>query len=86
MPLEAFAVLQANCKLGLGRPAEAAEVLEEALSSGGGDPATEASLYYELGEALLVDSRRPEALDAFRKAAAIDPDYREVSERIDQLS
>ena len=86
MPLEAFAVLQASCKLGLGRPAEAAEVLEEALSSGSGDPATEASLHYELGEALLADGRRPEALDAFRKAAAIEPDYREVTERIDQLS
>ncbi|TDI96119.1 MAG: tetratricopeptide repeat protein [Deltaproteobacteria bacterium] len=86
MPLEAFAVLQASCKLSLGRPAEAAEVLEEALSSGGGDPATEAPLHYELGEALLADGRRPEALDAFRKTAAIEPDYREVSERIDQLS
>ncbi len=86
MPLETFAVLQASCKLGLGRPAEAAEVLEEALSSCGGDPATETSLYYELGDALLADSRRPEALDAFRKAAAIEPEYREVSERIDQLS
>ncbi len=86
MPLEAFAVLQASCKLGLGRPAEAVEVLEEALSSGSDDPVTEASLHYELGEALLADSRGPEALDAFRKAAAIEPDYREVSKRIDQLS
>ena len=48
--------------------------------------ALNAALMRELGEALLADSRGPEALDAFRKAAAIEPDYREVSKRIDQLS
>ena len=84
MPVESFAVLLATCKLGLGRPLEAAVVLEEALSGAGDDEST-VSLRYELGEALLAAGKPAEALDAFRKVASFDPNYRDVGERISEL-
>jgi tetratricopeptide (TPR) repeat protein len=84
MPVQSFAVLLATCKLGLGRPLEAAVVLEEALSGALDDEST-VSLRYELGEALLAAGKPGEALDAFRKVASVDPSYRDVNVRLAKL-
>jgi len=85
MPLHSFAILLSTCKIGLELPHEAASVLQDALDSGEGDEATEVSLRYELGESLLAAGQSAEALDAYRKVAASDPEYREVGARIKQL-
>ncbi len=84
MPVQSFAVLLATCKLGLGRPLEAAVILEEALS-GAVDDESAISLRYELGETLLAAGKPAEALDAFRKVASVDPSYRDVNVRIAKL-
>ena len=40
---------------------------------------------YDLGEALMAAGKKSEALDAYKKVAGSDADFREVQERIAEL-
>jgi tetratricopeptide (TPR) repeat protein len=76
--------LLARCKLDLGRPQEAVTDLKGALQIA--DSAeSELSLRYELGEVLVASGKPSEALEAFKKVAAVDPAHREVQDRIAEL-
>ena len=78
--------LMAACKLDLGEPTVAAAHLADALVivGEGGDSAT--SLRYDLGEALLAAGDRTGALDAFKQVAAKKPAFRDVADRLRELS
>jgi tetratricopeptide (TPR) repeat protein len=82
--IEALSLL-ANCKLALGDAAAAAGHLEDALQRAGDSDESAVSLRYDLGEALLAGGRESEALEAFQKVAAADPDFRDVVERISRF-
>ena len=81
---EALSLL-AHCKLSLGDPAAAAAHLEDALARAGDSDGAAVSLRYDLGEALLAAGREAEAREAFAKVAALDPGFRDVSERISRF-
>jgi tetratricopeptide (TPR) repeat protein len=78
--------LMAACKLSLERPAEAAAHLESALAFAGEGDEAAVALRYDLADALLAAGRKKEALDAFRKVAAADAKFRDVGERIAEIS
>ncbi len=78
--------LMATCKLALGDAAAAAAHLEDALERAGDSDESSVSLRYDLAEALLAAGRDGEALEAFQKVAAADPDFRDVAERISRFS
>jgi len=77
--------LLASCKLALGDAGAAAAHIEDALGRAGDSHESAVSLRYDLGEALLAAGRDREALDAFKKVAAADPDFRDVVERISRF-
>ena len=74
--------LMATCKLALGDAEAAAAHLEDALSRAGDSDESSVALRYDLAEALLSSGREAEALEAFQKVAAADPEFRDVAERI----
>jgi len=74
--------LMATCKLALGDAEAAAAHLEDALARAGDSDETSVALRYDLAEALLSAGREAEALEAFHKVSAADPDFRDVAERI----
>jgi len=83
--IEALSLL-ATCKLSLGQAEEAAAHLEDALVRAGDSDESSVSLRYDLAEALLAAGHEAEALEAFQKVAAADPEFRDVSERISRFS
>ena len=74
--------LMATCKLALGDAEAAAAHLEDALERAGDSDESSVSLRYDLAEALLSAGREAEALEAFQKVSAADPNFRDVAERI----
>jgi tetratricopeptide (TPR) repeat protein len=74
--------LMATCKLALGDAEAAAAHLEDALQRAGDSDESSVSLRYDLAEALLSAGREAEALEAFQKVSAADPEFRDVAERI----
>jgi len=78
--------LMATCKLSLGLAEEAAAHLEDALERAGDSDDSAVALRYDLAEALLAAGREAEALEAFQKVAATDPEFRDVAERISRFS
>ncbi len=78
--------LMAACKLELGQAAVAATHLGEALAIVGEGADSAISLRYDLGEALLAAGDRVGALDAFKQVAAKKPGFREVADRLQELS
>ena len=84
-PIETLS-LMATCKLELGVPLEAAAHLEDALGQASGSEEQVVSLRYDLGEALLAAADRVAALEAFSKVEAQDPSFRDVRDRIAELS
>ncbi len=78
--------LMAACKLELGEPTVAATHLADALAIVGEGGESAISLRYDLGEALLAAGDRAGALDEFKKVAAKSPAFREVADRLLELS
>lgn len=78
--------LMATCKLALGDAEAAASHLEDALGRVGDSDESSVALRYDLAEALLAAGREAEALEAFKKVSAADPDFRDVAERISRFS
>jgi tetratricopeptide (TPR) repeat protein len=78
-------VMMAECKVGLGRPDEAVVHLRDALKLPDAQGSAAVPVHYELGVALLAADKRKEALVQFKKAAAGDPNFREVREKIAEL-
>ncbi len=78
--------LMAACKLALGDAEAAGAHLEDALERAGDSDESSVSLRYDLAEALLAAGRDAEALEAFQKVSAADPDFRDVAERISRFS
>jgi tetratricopeptide (TPR) repeat protein len=78
--------LMATCKLALGMAEEAAAHLEDALERAGDSDESSVALRYDLAEALLAAGREAEALEAFQKVHAADPEFRDVGERISRFS
>jgi tetratricopeptide (TPR) repeat protein len=77
--------LMATCKLALGDAEAAAAHLEDALERAGDSDDSSVSLRYDLAEALLSAGREAEALEAFQKVSAADPNFRDVAERISRF-
>ncbi|MEE9279970.1 MAG: tetratricopeptide repeat protein [Myxococcota bacterium] len=84
-PAETLA-LMAACKLELDEPTVAAAHLSDALTIAGEGSESATSLRYDLGEALLAAGQRAEALEAFKKVASRQPAFRDVADRIAELS
>ena len=84
LPIEGVSLL-ATCKLELGQAGEAAELLLVAVEKATPGP-TLVALRYDLGEALLATDRRADALTAYQQVAAEDPGFRDVGQRIAELS
>ncbi len=84
-PAETLSFMAA-CKLELGEPTVAATHLADALAIVGEGSASAISLRYDLGEALLAAGDRAGALDAFKKVAARGPAFRDVADRLRELS
>jgi len=78
--------LMATCRLALGDAEAACGHLEDALERAGDSDESSVSLRYDLAEALLAAGREAEALEAFQKVSAADPDFRDVAERISRFS
>ena len=83
--VEALSLI-ATCKIALGDAEAAAAHLEDALGRVGDSDESSVALRYDLAEALLAAGRESEALEAFQKVAAADPDFRDVGERIARFS
>ncbi len=77
--------LMAVCKVELGAPLEAARHLEEALAVCGDSDDSTVALRYDLAEVLVAAGKGAEAFEAFKKVAAVDPGYRDVSQKILEL-
>lgn len=78
--------LMAACRMELGEPVVAATHIVDALTIVGESGESAVSLRYDLGEALLAAGRRAEALEAFKKVAGRQPAFRDVADRIAELS
>lgn len=78
--------LMAACRMELGEPAVAATHIADALTIVGESGESAVSLRYDLGEALLAAGRRAEALEAFKKVAGRQSAFRDVADRIAELS
>lgn len=68
-----------------GNPSEAAVYFLNALKIPGMTPDRVAALNYELGLAYNADLKLAEALEAFQKVYAIDKNFREVQEKLNEL-
>jgi len=64
----------------------AAEAYVRALSAAQKTVEQEMSLYYDLGNVYEMKGKNQDALYYFQKIARRDPGYRDVSDRIQQLS
>ena len=70
----------------MGRPKEAAGHLLQGLELAGDAHDCVVALRYDLAEAYLAAGQRTDAIDTFRKVAAADSTFRNVCERIADLS
>jgi tetratricopeptide (TPR) repeat protein len=78
--------LLAACKLELERPEEAIGHAREALALPGLPAEATTALRYELGVALAAAGQRAEALSTLEQVAAAERDFRDVADRIKELS
>lgn len=56
--------------------------LRQGIESPGFPPEDSIGLRYDLGETLLLQGHRDEALEMFQQVYEMDPDYREVAARL----
>ena len=66
-----YRTVSANAYVGLGRHEEALAIYRDLLASGTPD----ADLHLSIGHALKTLGRQPEAIDAYREAAVVRPDF-----------
>ena len=70
------------CETSQGNLDAAAEWLRQGIDAPGFPPEDAIGLRYDLGEILLQQGRRDEALEQFQLVSEIDPDYREVGQKL----
>jgi len=83
--------LKAHAQIGLcsktiGRLEDAVTAFRNALSAPGGSPKETVQILYVLGRTLESLGRVGESLEAYRWIRREEPDYRDVADRIEQLS
>ena len=69
-----------------GRHDEAVEVMRQGLVTIAADDPAYIGMLYNIGKACESAGRKDEAVDAFAKISAIDPDYLDVGTRLTQLT
>lgn len=72
----------ATCLQESGQPQAALQMLEEALALPQASPQERAALHYDVALAHLAAGREAEAREAFAQAAALEPGFRDVEERL----
>jgi tetratricopeptide (TPR) repeat protein len=77
--------LLAQCKLELGLPEEAIAHVRKAQALPNLGAEAQLALSYELGVALAASGQRDEALAKLREIATVDPAYRDVVDRVNEL-
>lgn len=70
------------CEQSQGNLAEAERWLRQGIESPGFPPEDSIGLCYDLGEILTQAGRAEEAREWYYRVLELDPDYREVSQRI----
>ncbi|MBW2421251.1 MAG: tetratricopeptide repeat protein [Deltaproteobacteria bacterium] len=78
--------LKAACATATGRREAAVAWLEEALARVGAGVYAAVPLRYELAEALCAAGRSEEALDSFREVSLQGPGFRDVEQRVAELT
>ena len=83
--------LKAHAQIGLcsktiGRLEDAVAAFRQALTAPGGSPKETVQILYVLGRTLESLGRVGETLEAYRWIRREDPDYRDVTDRIERLS
>ncbi len=73
-----------HCSIGLGLPKEAVKWFSKAFESNDLDENKKMALNYEIGNALMLDGEYQQALDLFEEIHLQDPDYRDLSEQLDE--
>lgn len=83
--LQDCCIMLAKCHLDRAEAVEAVGWYRKAIDAPGGDEATGAALRYELAEVLLQSGQSGEALSEFRELERLDPTFRDVRSRIEEL-
>lgn len=85
LALKAYAQI-GLCSKTIGRLEDAVVAFRNALSAPGGSPKETVQILYVLGRTLESLGRVGETLEAYRWIRREEPDYRDVADRIEQLS
>lgn len=85
LALKAYAQI-GLCSKTIGRLDDAVMAFRNALSAPGGSPKETVQILYVLGRTLESLGRVGESLEAYRWIRREEPDYRDVTERIERLS
>lgn len=85
LSLKAYAQI-GLCSKTIGRLDDAIAAFRNALSAPGGSPKETVQILYVLGRTLESLGRVGESLEAYRWIRREEPDYRDVADRIEQLS
>ncbi|MBN2171060.1 MAG: tetratricopeptide repeat protein [Candidatus Krumholzibacteriota bacterium] len=78
--------LMARCLLALGRADEVLPLLESVLNDEPHPRRTSIELYYLLGEAYDRMGQKDHALDSFNKVYQLEPDFRDVQRKLENLT
>ena len=70
------------CEMSQGNLDAAAEWLRQGIDAPGFPPEDAIGLRYDLGEILLQQGHRDEAMEQFQLVSEIDPEYREVGQKL----
>jgi tetratricopeptide (TPR) repeat protein len=85
LALKAYAQIGLCAKM-IGRLEDAVAAFRQALSAPGGSPKETVQILYVLGRTLESLGRMGETLEAYRWIRREEPDYRDVTDRIERLS
>ena len=78
--------LMARCLLALGRADEVLPLLESVLNDEPHPRRSSIELYYLLGEAYEIMGQKDHALDSFTKVYQLEPDFRDVQRKLENLT
>jgi len=70
------------CELAKGNLESASEWLHRGIDAPGFPPEDAIGLRYDLGDVLLQQGRKDEAIEQFQLVSEIDPEYREVAQKL----
>jgi tetratricopeptide (TPR) repeat protein len=70
------------CELAKGNLDSAAEWLRRGIDAPGFPPEDAIGLHYDLGDILLQQGQKDEAIEQFQLVSEVDPEYRDVARKL----